>query len=136
MENNPIQKKKTGPKPGRIGINRAARMAKFNGFPVPEADLPKTNNDFYDRAQLILMQQIGKLTKKSVTTKLDLNEIRILDSMVKTQLVLDSKQRDLPQESSPELLEQALNLLKNKSDKQNKDTNERITEDIAPAEIE
>jgi hypothetical protein len=118
--------KKTGAKRGKYGENIKARMGKFNGFPLAAKDLPKSSNDFYDRAQLILMQQIGKLTKKSVTSSLDINEIRILDSMVKTQLVLDSKQQDLPQDTSPELLEQALNMLKDKIDKE---TDEPNTED-------
>jgi len=132
IKKDPALHKKTGPKPGSIGENIRKRLSKFNGYPVPQEQLPKSANDFYERAQLILMQQIGKLTAKSLTSNLDINEIRILDSMIKSQLVLDSKQQDLPQESTPELLEQALLLLKEKADKQLKDTNEPDTEAPTP----
>lgn len=126
MPYQPIPKsewKKPGPKPGTIGTRIKARMGSFNGFEVIPKEIPNSPKDFYSKASEILAVQMGKLHMKSKKSNLDVTQIRTLLEMIKAQLVLDSKQADLPQETSPEMLEAALKQLGKSQEP--KETNER-----------
>jgi hypothetical protein len=133
--------KKRGPKSnmGTLGEKARARISHLNIPPNKSAiNKHKTDlsRDFYSKAQEILNGQMGKLYQKSIRSNLDQYQIKALMEMVRTSIVLDSKTIDLPQEENPELLEQALNMLKaradNKTDEPTKETDEPIPENLTP----
>ncbi len=104
--------KKRGKKPGLYGNEVKKRLGKLVGIQTSDV-----GSQFYDSAQLILMEQMARLTEKSCINRLDPNDIKMLDVMIKAQLVLDSKQQDLPQDVSPKMVERALTMLSGKKQK-------------------
>lgn len=115
---------KPGPKPGSKLQDRIdERTAHFKPL-HPDSPIKykiEGVRDFYAKAQEILDRELALLYRKSIKSNgLENIELRNLKELIDSSMKLDSKQVDIAQDTSPEMVEAALNMLnKSKEQKEN-----------------
>ena len=118
----PHLKQKPGPKgtvKGTLKESTAKRMQKFNGFPVV-APAPKDSIGFFADVQFIINQQLARTKQKSVTSNLDITEMKILMEISKLKLLIDGNNEEPTEELTDETVKQALTVLQEIGDNNGK----------------